>query len=157
MAWRRTVLPAMSREPWEPIPRLVWRCCHLHTEVWKGFTPLKYGSYLPGGEKMGCFAGLPLQKLTSHSFDSDKQLEGVTSAGSWHNELRFFIYGSLCFVYAFMCLGRLPRFKVAALKIAGNGCGVQVWLKWDRRCCVCVCVCTLSSLRACLCRGKSML
>lgn len=157
MAWRKTVLPAMSREPWELIPRLVWRGCHLHTEVWKGFTPLKYGSYLPGEKKMGCFAGLPIQKLTSHSFDSDKQLEGVTSAGSWHSELRFFIYGSLCFVYAFMCLGRLPRFKVAALKIAGNGCGVQVWSKWNWWYRVYVCVCTFSSPCACLCRCKSML
>lgn len=40
-----------------------------------------------------------------------------------------------------MCLGRLPSFKVAALKIAGNGCGVQVWLKgpWWNLCVVYVC------------------
>jgi hypothetical protein len=61
----------------------------------------------------------------------------VSPVPSWHNELRFFIYGSLS---AFLCLGRLPGFKVAALKIAGNGCGVQVWLKgawWPSWVCVC--------------------
>lgn len=85
--------------------------------------------------------GFPSKGGQVTAFDSDTQLEGVTSTGSRHNELRFFIYGSLCFIYAFMCLGQLPSLKVAALKIAGNGCGVQVRLKWDwGRVHVCLCV-----------------
>lgn len=140
----------------QPIPRSVRWCFHQHFEVGKEFTPLKYGSYLPeGGKKPACCAELPIQKLTSHSFDSDKQLEGVTSAGSWHNGLRFFVYGSLCSAYAFMCLGRLPRFKVAALKIAGNACGVQVWLKGlvGPVCVVCVRVCAQFHARVPACRS----
>lgn len=42
------------------------------------------------------------------------------------SELWFFAHGGMGFMYAFMGLGWLPSFKVAALKIAGNGCGVQV-------------------------------
>lgn len=145
LRWARSPLWADSWIAIVLFPSSFWSLEGVHTlKIWFRFARKKWF----------VLQGFSSKSWQVTAFDSDKQLEGVTSAGSWHNELRFFLYGRSCFVYAFMCLGRLPSFKVAALKIAGNGCGVQIWLKWGWWC-WCVFVCAHFQACACLCPCKS--
>lgn len=61
------------------------------------------------------------------ALSSEIQSGDAVSAESCHSESTwFFVHSRLCCTLAFMALGWLPSLKVAALKIAGNGCKVQV-------------------------------